>query len=185
MKVHSSITIFLILLFIISCFGGDDQNANFIPSGGDSVGMKISVDLINEKGYQKLVEKREGKILVVNFWATWCVPCRKEFPDLVKVANEYQNQSVEFVSISADLEDEINSKVIPFLKSNKVSFKNYVKSVVDDGEFINTVNPDWQGALPATFVYDVEGKLQKFHEGKADYHEFKKMIEQVLVISKN
>jgi len=172
--------ILLIFLFTNSIFAGENPSLNALLSGSDSVATMISVDLIDEKGYQKLVEKREGKILVVNFWATWCVPCRKEFPDLVKVAKEYQDQHVEFVGISADLEDEIDKKVIPFLNSNNVSFKNYLKSVVDDGDFINMVNPDWQGALPVTIVYDVGGKLLEFHEGMADYQGFKKMVERAL-----
>lgn len=134
---------------------------------------------IDESGFDKLIRQRDGQILLVNVWATWCVPCRDEFPDLVRIAKHYKNQNVEVVGISADFPDEIESKIKPFLKSQNAAFTNYVKNFKDDGDFINSVNPEWSGALPATFIYDTNGVLQESHFGQTDYEGFQNLIELV------
>ena len=137
------------------------------------------VEVIDETGLNKLIQERDNKILLLNFWATWCIPCRDEFPGLVKIANKYKDQNLEVIGISADYPDEIKSKIQPFLKSQNVSFKNYVKNVEGDEALINFINPKWSGALPATFVYDTAGVLRESHFGQNDFAGFQKIIEQV------
>jgi thiol-disulfide isomerase/thioredoxin len=157
-----------------ACTRGNNDQTRTVPAD-----KLPKIEVINEAGFNKLIQERDGKILLLNFWATWCIPCRDEFPDLVKVANRYHDQSVEVVGISADYPDEIESKVEPFLKSQNANFKNYVKDVEDDEAFINLVNREWSGALPATFVYDVSGVLRDSQFGQNDFPGFQKMIEQV------
>lgn len=135
------------------------------------------VEPIDEAGFQQLVQQRNGKILFLNIWATWCIPCREEFPDLVKLANAYRDSDVEIVGISADYPDEIDSKILPFLQKQQTGFKNYVRNFADDEAFINSINAKWSGALPITVIYDREGKQRDFHLGEADFATFQKMIE--------
>ncbi len=78
------------------------------------------------------------------------------------------------MGISADYPDEIESKIIPFLREQKVNFKNYVNAFDDPNELIDFLNPDWNGALPATFIFDEEGKQKVFLEGKQSYEELVK-----------
>jgi thiol-disulfide isomerase/thioredoxin len=137
------------------------------------------IEPIHEAVFQQLVQQRNGKILLVNVWATWCLPCREEFPDLVKLAETYQGSDIEIIGISADYPDEIESKILPFLQEQKANFKNYVRNFEDDQVFINTINPKWSGALPVTVVYDRQGKQQVFHLGEADFETFRQKIESV------
>ncbi|PKL81721.1 MAG: thioredoxin, partial [Ignavibacteriae bacterium HGW-Ignavibacteriae-3] len=109
---------------------------------------------------------------------TWCVPCREEFPDLIKINNEFKGKNVEVVGISIDYPDEITSKIIPFLKKNKANFKNYVKGFPKDEDLINAIDENWNGALPATIIYDRNGKKVSFFEGKRSYEEFKAELEK-------
>lgn len=146
-------------------------------TAGESENTNPQIGLIDEIGFQDLVRNRDGKMLLINVWATWCIPCREEFPDLVKIADQYRDNKVEVVGISADFPDEIESKVEPFLKSQNAGFKNYVKNFEDDEAFINTVNPEWSGALPATFVYDANGILRDSHFGENDLAGFRQMID--------
>lgn len=150
----------------------------FSGCGGESSSRsEIAVETINERGYEKLVRERNGKILLVNVWATWCVPCVQEFPDLVRLANEYRDSNVEIVGISADFPDEVDSKIVPFLKRQKAGFKNYVRDFSSDEAFINQVNPDWSGALPATIIYGSDGEQKTFLLGMSDYETFRDKIE--------
>lgn len=137
------------------------------------------VEPIDEAGFQQLVQQRNGKILFLNVWATWCLPCREEFPDIVKLAEEYRDSEVEIVGISADYPDEIDSKILPFLQEQQAGFKNFVRNFADDETFINAINPKWSGALPITVIYDREGQQRNFHLGEADFETFQKMIESI------
>lgn len=136
----------------------------------------LTVEKIDKSKLNKLIKERKGRILFLNVWATWCAPCREEFPSIVKLSNEFKD--VEFVGISVDFPEEVDTKIIPFLKSNKSTFTNYVNSFESDEELINTLNEKWNGAIPATFIFDKKGKLLFFIKGKKSYEEFKKYIEK-------
>jgi thiol-disulfide isomerase/thioredoxin len=136
------------------------------------------VKIIDEKGLKGLLTNRDGKVLFINFWATWCVPCREEFPDIVKLANKYPK--VEFVAVSLDHHDEIKSKIQPFLKKLKPSFKNYVAKFKDDQVLIEMINRDWNGAIPATAIYSSNGKQAGFYPKKMSYNELEKELKKVV-----
>ena len=133
---------------------------------------QIKVEAINKQGLERIINERNGKVLLLNIWATWCVPCREEFPDLVKVASGFEEQNVEVIGISIDFPEDIKSKVIPFLKKQKANFANYVSAFKNDEELINFINKDWNGALPATAIFDANGKQVVFLNGKRNYDEF-------------
>ncbi|MGK9369238.1 TlpA family protein disulfide reductase [Melioribacter sp. Ez-97] len=137
---------------------------------------EVKIVAINKDGLNKIIKNRKGKVLFLNLWATWCVPCREEIPDIVKLAEEYKD--VEFVGLSVDFPEDVNSKVIPFLKSNNVEYVNYINGFENDEELINFLDENWNGALPATLIYDSKGKKTVFIEGKKSYKEFKEEIER-------
>jgi thiol-disulfide isomerase/thioredoxin len=140
----------------------------------------VSVRLINEAGLEQLLTKREGKGLFLNVWATWCVPCREEFPDIVKLSKNYSGKNINFVGLSVDYPDEIDSKIIPFLKTQQVNFTNYVQNFNKQENLINRLNKDWNGALPATFIFSKKGKLIFYLPGKHSYNDFAKELEKTL-----
>jgi thiol-disulfide isomerase/thioredoxin len=119
-----------------------------------------------------------SKAVLVNVWATWCAPCRAEFPDLVRLYRDYRGRGLELVLISADFDEQL-PEARAFLKKSGVDFPSYFK-VGDDMQFINTLNPKWTGALPATFIYDSEGRQRHFQEGRGTYKEFEKEVLEVL-----
>ncbi len=114
---------------------------------------------IDPQGFAELRSASMGRPLVVNMWATWCEPCRTEFPDLVRVHRDLGPRGLDIVAISMDTPSALESHVVPFLKDQGATFPCYIKSPGDDDTFINSVSPDWSGALPATFIYDAQGKL--------------------------
>lgn len=156
--------------FFLFCFLLIASGFSFIQSND------VTIEKIDKSKLQKLIKERKGKLLFLNVWATWCEPCREEFPAIVKLANEFKD--VDFAGISVDFPEEIDSKIKPFVKSNKVNFPIYVNAFTNDEELINMLNKDWNGAIPATFIYDKSGKLIAFIEGKKSYEEFLKNIER-------
>ena len=125
-----------------------------------------------------LVKRPGAKATLVNVWATWCVPCRQEFPSLLKVARAHEREGLRLVLVSADFDDQLPG-IHAFLGTHGVRDTTYLKAG-DDMTFINTLSPEWSGALPATFVYDPRGRLVSFWEGKADEARFEKAVRQAL-----
>jgi thiol-disulfide isomerase/thioredoxin len=145
----------------------------FFLSGMSPAG-KSDVPQIDGPRLTKLIKERKGKILFLNLWATWCQPCREEFPSIVKLSEEFKD--VEFAGISIDYPDEVDSRIIPFLKRNKVGFSCYVSGFKHDEDLINRLDKNWSGSLPATFIFDGHGKKIAFLSGKKSYVEFKNEI---------
>jgi len=139
----------------------------------------IEVKVINSSDLKSILNEAKGSALFINIWATWCAPCREEFPELVKLSDEYKNK-VKFIGISADEVEDIDEKVIPFLKKQNAQFQNYLIKVSDPEDFINALNNDWSGALPATFIYDKAGNQKKMLIGKQSYEQFEQAIIKVI-----
>ena len=164
----------LIVIFVCTLCGG----MNILSAQNKSISP--SVEPIDVKGIEHLVHLRNGKILFLNVWATWCQPCVEEFPDLVKLYNDYRNAGVDIAAISVDYPDEVDSKILPFLVSQHVQFEVYVANVKKDEDLINELNPSWSGAVPATFIFDANGKQRVFMFGQKTLKAFKSEIDSVL-----
>jgi len=134
--------------------------------------------VIKEIGISELSEiinNRNGKGLLINIWATWCRPCEEEFPALVRLSDQYKDK-IDVVGISIDYPDEVESKIYPFLNKYQVSFINYVNEEKDAEEFINFLNGEWSGAIPASFIYDSDGNQLEFMIGKKSFKEFEEAV---------
>ena len=123
-----------------------------------------------------VMESGKGKVTLVNFWATWCKPCVKEFPELIKLYNNYKDKSFEIVFISVDVPEEVEPKVIPFLKKQGVDFVSYFNKFDKPEELINYIDKNWEGAIPSTYIYDKDGNLTSHILGSRSYEEFEKEI---------
>ncbi|MCX7877802.1 MAG: TlpA family protein disulfide reductase [Ignavibacteria bacterium] len=122
----------------------------------------------------------KGKVVLVNFWATWCKPCVKEFPDLIKLYNNYKDKAFEIIFISLDVPEEIDPKVKPFLSKNNVDFTTYYNNFKQPEEIINFMDKNWGGAIPATYIYDREGNLSVSIVGSQRYDQFERELLKVL-----
>lgn len=127
----------------------------------------------------------KARPLLVNFWATWCDPCREEFPDLVKIDNDYRSKGLDFIAISLDDPPDIKTIVPNFLREMQATMPTYLLNVSDPEPAILSVDKGWSGALPATFLYDAEGKVVFKHFGRITTPELRAAIEKELVGSKH
>lgn len=128
------------------------------------------VKVVTLKGLQEIIKNRKGKILVLNVWATWCIPCKEEMPDLMEL--QKKRKDIEVIGLSIDYDDEVESKIKPFIKREKITFKILVNGEKSDEKLINFLGSSWNGAIPATFIYDTKGKQVLALEGKKSYAQF-------------
>ncbi len=118
------------------------------------------VKLLKPEDYQsRIVAGRKGRVLLVNFWATWCEPCREEMPHLVAAAKRFPAKDLAVVLVSLDSQKTGPTQVPKFLKEKKVPFVSWLAKTRDPQDFIDTVDPTWDGSLPYTLVYGRDGRI--------------------------
>src|SRR5690349_20207343 len=142
--------------------------------------LPTNVEVINLAGLKDLLSKPKDKPLLVNFWATYCDPCRDEFPDLVKVDSDFRPKSLDFVTVSLDDVGDIKTKVPEFLAHMKATMPAYLLDVSDPEPAINAVDPKWQGDLPATFLYNAKGEVVFKAFGRVNTAELHQAIERLV-----
>jgi thiol-disulfide isomerase/thioredoxin len=138
------------------------------------------VAAIDTNGLQSLVTKQRQGPLLVNFWATFCDPCREEFPDLVKIDKDYRPQSLEFFTVSLDDVSDIKTEVPKFLETMKATMPAYLLDVSDPEPAIKLMDPRWSGALPATFLYNEKGEEVFKHYGRVDPAQLRAAIDKLV-----
>ena len=129
--------------------------------------------------HKAVLERGSGKVILINFWATWCSPCREEMPHLVELQKKLGDKGFMLVTVSAD-EQEDAASALAFLQENEVPGAAYLKSVDDDDAFIDAIDSKWSGALPALFLYDRKGKLVMKFIGETEMEVLAKSIEALL-----
>ena len=137
---------FVALLIFFSC------KENKTPK--ETTLNNTEVATLNYDSLVPLLEKKDDKTYVVNFWATWCKPCVDELPSFEKINAEYQKKNVEVLLVSLDFSNQINSHLLPFLKENKIQSKVVVLDDPNQNKWINGIDKSWSGALPATIIYN-------------------------------
>ncbi len=129
-------------------------------------------------GVLNAVRSARGDVVLVNVWATWCDPCRHEFPALLKVREEFAREGFRLILVSADFADQL-PKVEEFLSRQGVGFPTFLKAE-DDMAFINALDARWSGALPASFLYDRDSVLNDFWVGESSYESLAKKVKALL-----
>jgi len=140
------------------------------------------IRVIDLDGLKKVLQRdpKDERPLLVNFWATWCDPCREEFPDLVKVDTDYRSKGLNFVAVSLDDISDVKSVVPKFLKEMKAEMSVILLNVNDPEPAIKAVDATWDGQLPATFLYDKQGKIVFKHFGRIDAVELRNAIDKAV-----
>jgi len=123
----------------------------------------------------------DAKAVVANFWATWCVPCREEMPELIRFYKEYSPKGVAFVSVSVDDPAAPGDDLIPFMDEMGIPFSVWVpEKNQSPADLIGSLDPNWGGGIPATFVFDPSGAVVEKWFGPVNFDDLVAVVNPLL-----
>ncbi|MBN2814780.1 MAG: redoxin domain-containing protein [Bacteroidales bacterium] len=124
--------------------------------------------------FEKYLNRQTDTLYVINFWATWCGPCRKELPEFEKIHQNYASQKVKVLLVSLDFPNQLEKTLIPFIRTHHISAPVVLLNEPDADRWIDKVDPAWTGSLPATLFY--RGKNRHFLEKELTYADINQLI---------
>jgi len=135
---------------------------------------------VDQASYPKVIAAHKGKVVLANFWATWCVPCRKEMPQLMQLSRKLAARGFDLVMISAD-ETEQQTAAAKLLQDNRVEGATYLLKTADNDKFYPAVDGKWSsGELPALLLYDRSGKKVRSFFGETSIADLEAAITKLL-----
>jgi thiol-disulfide isomerase/thioredoxin len=143
--IKKSVFIFVVFVGLFSC-KKEEKVADFTPIA--------SVKSYTYNELKPLLEKKDDKTYVINFWATWCGPCIKELPYFEKINKEYKNKKVEVILVSLDFPKQVEKKLIPFINQKKIASRVLLLNDINEDVWIKAIDTTWSGAIPATLIYN-------------------------------
>ncbi len=170
----------ILLLFAFNnadyLFGKEEPNGpyppNYIPAAQQSTAKAPDFTLPTSDGKMLKLSSLKGKVIILDFWATWCPPCRKGIPDLIELKKKYGKKGFEIIGISVDRETK--NEVVPFIKEYGI---NYPVVYAD-----NNIITSYGGirAIPTSFIIDKQGKIVASYEGLIPLLTYENHIKKLL-----
>ena len=145
----------------------------------DVTGKEIDLALKDPFGTEQRLSALKGRIVILNFWATYCLPCREEMPELAAIQNEYAALGVQVIGASAD-EAADRAKVLQFVKETKINFPIWMGATTAD-----MIRFGLGAALPGTVLIGRDGRIAKVISGVFNQADLKKQIEVMLASAEN
>ena len=133
---------------------------------------------VTAKQIRALVDDSKGKVVVVNFWASWCPPCVREFPAIIKVYKQYHDKGLDMFAVSMNAPEEM-ADIERFLQTYKPPFRIY-RADTQDETFPQAVLKDWSGEMPMTLVFNTAGQRVLAHKSELTYEELSGKVAALL-----
>jgi len=166
----------LVLLFIINNLNGEPEQGpyppNYVPAAQKTSAVAPDFTLPTIDGKQLKLSDYKGKVVIIDFWATWCGPCRKGIPDLIDLKKKYGAKGFEVIGISLDTETK--NQVPGFVKTNGMNYP-----VVYGNQNVTQLYGGIE-AIPTTFVIDKQGKIVATYQGLAPAITYENHIKKLL-----
>jgi len=134
----------------------------------------VSVKAYDYAGLECYLKQKNDTTYVINFWATWCVPCVAELPNFEKINANYKKNKVKVILVSLDMAKMIDTRLLPFIKEKQIKSEVLLLRDPDADSWISKVDSTWSGAIPATLIYNAD--MRKFYEKSFTYDELEKEV---------
>ncbi len=152
----------VLLLFSLFCFKADE-----------------GIPVIKWSALEKYMNTEPDQLKIINFWATWCKPCMEELPYFEKIHREYKGKNVEVLLVSLDQASHAHHKVKASLEKNGITAQVVLLDEVDFNQWINKIDEQWSGSIPATLIIHRKKKIHLFHEKELTFEELQHIISTI------
>lgn len=142
------------------------------------VASSITVPVLNFGQFEPTLHHQNDSVYLINFWATWCVPCRQEIPAIEQIGSKYANKKFRIVLVSMDFKNQLESQLYPFIKSHQIKSQVVLLHDPDQNHWIDKVDPGWSGEIPFTVIYGRD--FRKTYAKSFKYNELDSIINQTL-----
>ena len=139
---------------------------------------KDSIEVVDFDSFYSKIDLSSDVTYVVNFWATWCSPCVKELPYFESVNREYSEKNVKVILVSLDFPSQIESKLMPYLKKNKIKSNVILLDDSKMNKWVPRVSEKWDGGIPATLI--VNSSNYNFYPNPFEKEELMSEIQKVI-----
>lgn len=182
MKTKCFLFLFLASIHLVSCSSESKQprtqsleqldpySVALYEAKREAKAQDFTVDLLN--GGSFTLSQQQGKVVLMNIWATWCAPCHDETPDFVDLYNKYQDQGLVILGVSID--EQGKSVVEPFMEKYEVNYPMFI----DDGTIMDKYGPTM--GVPTSYVIDKQGNLEYFATGALTKKELEPRLVKLL-----
>jgi len=129
--------------------------------------------------FKQILNSHRGDVVIVNFWATWCSPCLKEIPDLLRLQQEKASEGIKLIGVAVDEPTENSAEVERFRSRYFPAFLTYARAGAEMDELAQVIDPTWNEVVPTTYLLDRQGRVVKRIQGKKTLEEFRSALEAV------
>jgi thiol-disulfide isomerase/thioredoxin len=126
--------------------------------------------------FRAALDARRERVVLVNFWATWCRPCLKELPELIGLEKKYAARGFELLAVSLDDPADQETIVRPFLAKWFPELRSLMRRSPDMDAMVSVVDPAWNEVLPTSYVLDGSGRVRARLQGGKPVAEFEAAI---------
>jgi thiol-disulfide isomerase/thioredoxin len=136
------------------------------------------VKVLNFDQLQPYLQRSNDTVYLVNFWATWCAPCRKEMPAIMAVEEKYRGNNFKVLLVSLDFPSHLESALLPYLENNKINSEVVLLNDPNQNRWINLVDPNWSGDIPFTLIYGKD--FRESHSGALAFEKLDSIINNTI-----
>ena len=135
----------ILIIFISLSFTLNTMNAQVVHAK--------EIRVMNFDQLEPYLHFKNDTVYLVNFWASWCAPCRKEMPAIKSVAEKYSDRPFKVLLVSLDVPGQLETNLVPYLESNDINLEVVLLDDPDQNRWINLVDESWTGEIPFTLIY--------------------------------
>jgi len=138
------------------------------------------IQSISANEFSVLLDDARGEVILVNLWATWCAPCLREIPELLRLDEKYRQKGFRLIAVAMDDPQDLETHVIPFRDQRFPDWETFQRAEVEMDRFVSVVDPAWNEVLPTSYLIDRTGKVASILFGGKSYEDFEAALLEIL-----